>query len=199
MKLKILSLICAFGIFAFGTNAMAHDEMMLSGDALIDPAPAPNPTFCENNVYCTKPTTDKPNPKYNSTICSAICTGYTAAHDFITKQLCSDPAVDPKTTKSTSCKTLCGGAGATLNDLSCCLTQVGDNLSMTTKTKLLGICNTSFGTVDCPFLPIANYAGWLCCPREDSYIANCLKSAAQTPAWTCPTKFKPTNCPALSK
>lgn len=214
MKLKILSLLCAFGIFALGTNAMAQDEksnttmqdeMMVSGAMPIDPAPAPNPTFCENNKYCSKTIKDKnnkeiPNPDYSATICNAICTAYTAAHGFIVGQLCSDPAVDPKKTKFESCKTLCAPTGATLNDLGCCLTQVGDNLSMVTKAKLAGICKGSFGTTItkyCSFLPLANYGGWLCCPRDGEYMPECLKAA--NPAWTCKDQFTPKNCPVPAK
>jgi len=169
MKLKFLSLVCALGLFAFGTNAMAQDEKAEApaehaeakkdhggAEAKTQGAPAmmklvgplvplvhPN-AFCNpstnnppTNPYCTKTLSDgKDNPQYSSIKCDAICTGYKKAHEFITGQLCFDPAVTPKAPSKPypSCAKLCAPTGATLNDLSCCLTQVGDSLSVTTKS-----------------------------------------------------------------
>lgn len=152
MKLKILSLLCAFGIFALGTHAMAQDEK----------AGAPAET-------------GKPGEPANA------CPDGTSLKAAFEKILCPLTAVVGQPDCKTFCDNISAGKGTPPKTVANCMNFIksAPGIGTAVATLVSGgcylSCTGSFPCSSCSDAKTLATCGYICCPIDEKNLTNCMK------------------------
>ena len=166
MKLKILSLLCAFGIFALGTNAMAHDAKTEAPAAPTAEARAPAGTeksggapggLCPDgstlkNIF--KTTICAVNSVLDNANCKTFCTNLSSTSP--------KPPTTPALVVENCMKYLNG------------LPAVGTAIKVLATTGCKVVCTKGSICDPCADTATLKTCGYICCPIDATVVGACV-------------------------